>query len=569
MKIHRRFYTIPCLAIAMTLASISNVSADTIRITVESRAPENGVSFTPVWIGTHDGSFDLFNEGEAANGAIEKAAEDGDFGALREWYQSSVNWGVDLVVTGPENPGTPPLFFPQTTNYQQINLDATNPNQRYLSFFAMLLPSNDAFFANNDPMMIPIFDENGNFIGGEYAVMGNHVYDAGTEINDEVAANVPLLGQTVANSGTTENGVISNHSGFTPGGPIQAAFPNTLFDSADYGVFYLKIERIPEDHTTIELRVKNYAASQGTLLTPFWFGLHNGSFDLFNPDYAVSPIIERVAEDGNPAPLVEAFNSSTFDAWNGVLTGPQNPDGPPLFFPGQQNSLFINIDANNPSHSYLSYLAMILPSNDAFIGNAEPMAHQIADKGAVMESDIWITGAQVWDAGTEVNDETPSNVPVLGQQTPDTGTTEDGVATQHPGFNDGGAILSMFPNADFTKENYKVAKISVIHRFNPWEGIPLNPDGLRDSPTFGIVDDSGYPWLQHRHHGSLFIPEGGNMEGFWLYNSQGDFGWLFTSANYYPRVYRLEDNTWYQYQERTSNPRLFENMANGEIVEFE
>ena len=453
--------------------------------------------------------------------------------------------------------------------HRTINLDPSNPSHRYLNFFSMILPSNDGFFGNDDPMTIQVFDENGNFIGGEWAVMGNQIYDAGTEINDEIAANVPVLGQAAPNTGTTENGVIAKHPGFIPGGPIQTAFANTVFDSAEYGVFYVKIERIPEDHTTVEFRIQSYAPEQGTLLTPFWLGLHDGSFDLFNPGEAVSPIIERVAEDGDPETLIEAFIANTLDAWNGLLTGPQNPSGPPLFFPHQQNSLFVNIDANNPSHSYLSYLAMILPSNDAFVGNAEPMAHQVASYGSVIESDIWITGADVWDAGTEVNDEAPENVPVLGQAAPNTGTDENGVATQHPGFIAGGNVLSNFPNADFTSEDYKVAKISVIHRFNPWDGLPMNPEGLRDSPTFGIVDDGNYPWLHHRHHGSLFIPEGGNFEGFWLYNPQGDFGWFFTSADYYPQVYRLTDETWYRYQERTASPRLFENVSTGEVVEFE
>lgn len=49
----------------------------TIQVTVENIAPENGTGFAQVWFGLHDGSFDLFNQGEPASESLEFLAEDG------------------------------------------------------------------------------------------------------------------------------------------------------------------------------------------------------------------------------------------------------------------------------------------------------------------------------------------------------------------------------------------------------------------------------------------------------------------------------------------------------------
>ncbi|MEM7570909.1 MAG: PEP-CTERM sorting domain-containing protein, partial [Pseudomonadota bacterium] len=51
-----------CLLTAATAAQ-----AATIRVTVENLAPVDGFSLTPVYLGFHDGSFDLFDVGAAAS----------------------------------------------------------------------------------------------------------------------------------------------------------------------------------------------------------------------------------------------------------------------------------------------------------------------------------------------------------------------------------------------------------------------------------------------------------------------------------------------------------------------
>jgi len=68
----------------------------------------------------------------------------------------------------------------------------------------MVIPSNDAFWANDNPTAYPIFDGEGNLIPRSFRIYGSAVYDAGTEVNDEIGANTAFLAQAAPNTGTTE-----------------------------------------------------------------------------------------------------------------------------------------------------------------------------------------------------------------------------------------------------------------------------------------------------------------------------------------------------------------------------
>ena len=45
-----------------------------VRVIIENRSPENGILLTPLWVGFHDGSFDLFDTGTTASRALEALA---------------------------------------------------------------------------------------------------------------------------------------------------------------------------------------------------------------------------------------------------------------------------------------------------------------------------------------------------------------------------------------------------------------------------------------------------------------------------------------------------------------
>lgn len=231
-------------------------------------------------------------------------------------------------------------------------------------------------------------------------------------------------------------------------------------NSMKRGIFAIALASIGMAAHGVEFRVSitNMAPNNGTYLTPMWFGFHDGSFDTFSVGSAASMGLERIAEDGNPGPIAADFMASGAGSGSGVLSG-IGPIGP-----GQSTSMIITIDETDPRSNYFSFLSMIIPSNDAFIGNENPFAHRVINEnGQFVGADFIVLGSQVFDAGTEVNDEIPMNTAFLGQMAPNTGTPEGGLVGFHPGFIPGGNILgnSMFSNADFTAQNYKVARITV------------------------------------------------------------------------------------------------------------
>ena len=232
----------PVGIMAFGLLLNSSLNATTIKVTIENLAPEAGTHLTPVWIGFHDGSFDLFDEGETVQEALEWLAEDGDTSSVSADFGMSAGGVRDATITGP---GSPPVFFPGNSNSTVFTLDAGSPLSRYLSFASMIIPSNDAFVANDDPLVFEIFDEEGNFIETEILIMGSLVWDAGSEVNDEVPANVAFLEQAAPNTGESEDGNVQFHEGFSEEGAILGAFPNADFTMEDYEIVRITITEEP------------------------------------------------------------------------------------------------------------------------------------------------------------------------------------------------------------------------------------------------------------------------------------------------------------------------------------
>ncbi|EDY84582.1 hypothetical protein VDG1235_4213 [Verrucomicrobiia bacterium DG1235] len=197
------------IAIAACLAAVS-AHAVSLKIKVENVSASDGLWFTPVFFGFHDGSsdFDTFDPGLPATTSIEDLAEEGNPGGLIADFAAA--GGAKTHVLLQDGSGAPPgvLFAPGESNHFTIDLD-TSLN-RYLSFAAMLLPSNDAFFANASQTGYELFDMAGNFNGAfEINLFGSNIWDAGTEENnflgqpfsplpgsiDTIGGSVSLLGQ--------------------------------------------------------------------------------------------------------------------------------------------------------------------------------------------------------------------------------------------------------------------------------------------------------------------------------------------------------------------------------------
>ena len=201
-------------------------------IYVTNRAPRSGgTCHTPVWIGVHDGSFDLYNRGQRVSSPLEALAEDGNAGPLMDTFANSAVF--DGVVGGaPICPGdTAELPFEFTVVPRVTH---------YLSYASMILPSNDAFVANGDPRAHVLFGSNGRFQPVDFTVWGSQVLDAGSEVNDELPRNTAFFGQENPNTGVDENGVVRRHPGFLPrgsGGILDdARFSNGDFTRRGYKV---------------------------------------------------------------------------------------------------------------------------------------------------------------------------------------------------------------------------------------------------------------------------------------------------------------------------------------------
>ena len=119
--------TIRRLTVAMVLTSsifiTSMAQAVNVQVTVENLTPTGGIFNTPVWIGFHDGTFDLYDIGTAATVGLERLAEDGSTGDLSaEFFADQMN-GLDGVVLDP--PGFPgaPVFDPGSKSSLTVDVD--------------------------------------------------------------------------------------------------------------------------------------------------------------------------------------------------------------------------------------------------------------------------------------------------------------------------------------------------------------------------------------------------------------------------------------------------------------
>lgn len=196
------------LALALLAGAIALPSqAQMVRVTVKNLASTDplGMHVAPVWLGFHDGSFDIFDSGTAASPGVEALAELGDSSMIDSAFTSAQPSGWSMVLNNPAGPG-PGIFTPGDSNSVDVRVDSSS--RGYLSYGAMLVPSNDTFIANGNPMSLALFDLSGTFLGAQsWTITGANAYDSGTEMNDPNDGAAFVMGVD-AMLGTAENGVI-------------------------------------------------------------------------------------------------------------------------------------------------------------------------------------------------------------------------------------------------------------------------------------------------------------------------------------------------------------------------
>ena len=211
---------------------------------------------------------------------------------------------------------------------------------------------------------------------------------------------------------------------------------------------------------TIQITIENTSPKYGIWLMRPWIGLHDGHFQTFTLGMPASSGIQHIAEDGvsgdtsNPSLLsgppnvcagapsvynpskpcqVEIFSAYAGGSQQATIGGPTIPSATLV--------KTFTVNPLDPKSQYLSFIVMLVPSNDAFFGtdSAHPIRLYDADgrfnsgKGPIR---IKVSRHDILDAGTEVNTESPADTAFFGQTVPGTGTHPDTnpVIHSHPGF---------------------------------------------------------------------------------------------------------------------------------------
>ena len=244
-------------------------AGDAVTFTFENLQPEDGFFFTEPWVGLHGDDFDLFDIGDRVTPGLESLAEGGNTELLGEEFaqpgrlQATIGNGeVQFISPGETISGS---------------IDVRNPQAyQYVSYASMFIPTNDAFFGNDD--LIQIFDDEGNFLGPiTIDVFGSDALDAGTEVNDAQGAAGFSLGFDGVNGGTSTDdpsGVAASHPGFDNLVGLQTAAGTTI--GSDGGGVVEDDE--PFARITIDLG------------------------DPINTQSAVGPLFDGSEVDGAPAP---------------------------------------------------------------------------------------------------------------------------------------------------------------------------------------------------------------------------------------------------------------------------
>ncbi|MEM7080529.1 MAG: spondin domain-containing protein [Pseudomonadota bacterium] len=142
---------------------------------------------------------------------------------------------------------------------------------------------------------------------------------------------------------------------------------------------------LPAHAVDMTIRIVNL--TNGIYYTPFLVAAHPADTALFSTGEAASPELQAMAEGGDIAGLVTLLG--TLDA-----TVVENPAGGLL---GPTESTTTNLNTDDTENVLLSIVAMLLPTNDAFMGlNAISIP---------TEPGTYTYNVPAYDAGTEANDE--------------------------------------------------------------------------------------------------------------------------------------------------------------------
>lgn len=83
---------------------------------------------------------------------------------------------------------------------------------------------------------------------------------------------------------------------------------------------------------------------------------------------------------------------------------------------------------------------------------------------------------------------------------------------------------------------------------------------------FGSYQTDLFPWVFHEHHGWLFMGDGQLDSGRYMLDLT--LAWVWTKRSIYPYMYSVDRNSWLLYDEGTTEPREFKEIATDQNLVF-
>ena len=187
------------LAVALLLCSAASAQAAlvNVRVSFTNVAPANGIAFAPLHVGFGQGLFDSFNIGTTPTAPIISVAEGGSGTSWQPAFMAA----EPLATRGTVGAGGPVLAGVTRT----LDLVVNTAVNRFFTFGSMVIPSNDHFIGNDNPMEYQVFDAAGNLLITQISQAADEIWDAGSETTDPSAA--AFVGNNDLR--TPQNGVVS------------------------------------------------------------------------------------------------------------------------------------------------------------------------------------------------------------------------------------------------------------------------------------------------------------------------------------------------------------------------
>ena len=154
-----KFPVLLAILAAGIFSTASHAQTVQLRVTVENLAPTNSIAFAPLRVGFNNGTFDAFNNAQTATAPIISIAEGG---SGSDWFPAfhaaDPTATLGTVVPNPAGP-----LLPGVVASGVFSVD-TSIN-RFFTFAAMAVPSNDNFIGNDSPTKFMLFDSAGQLRG--------------------------------------------------------------------------------------------------------------------------------------------------------------------------------------------------------------------------------------------------------------------------------------------------------------------------------------------------------------------------------------------------------------------